>query len=69
MRGRAVPAPFIWLVLDTAAVTAAGEGLPAVRRPGEGRAFQTNQLQMMRMGMTMVRKMFTPDKDTIEAAK
>jgi len=30
--------------------------------------FQTNQLQMMRMGMTMARKMFTPDA-TPEAAK
>ena len=32
-------------------------------------AFQTNQLQMMRMGMTMAKKMFTSEKDTTEAAK
>ena len=31
--------------------------------------FQTNQLQMMRMGMSMAQKMFSPDKDTSEAAK
>jgi hypothetical protein len=29
--------------------------------------FQTNQFQMMRMGMTMARKLFTPDKSTAGA--
>ena len=32
-------------------------------------AFQTNQLQMMRMGVSMAKKMFTPDTETSETAK